>query len=266
MDIKAARHYTRKTLAADESDYLLSFVLGKDRAWLYAHSEYRLNKMQSTRLRQLVEKRKVGKPLAYLKGYQEFYGLKFFVNETVLIPRPETEIAVAYAINHIPTHARLLDLGTGCGNIAIAVAYHRPDLTVTASDLSSLALEVAQNNARQHRCKISFVQSDWYRNIKGPFDWIISNPPYIAANDPDADYRAIAAEPQLALYAEDDGEAGLSAVIADAKTHLAKQGILIVEHGHKQAETVVRLMQCAGFSRTRSLKDTADYLRYTIAQ
>ena len=270
MDIQRARHYTQTMLAAssavDESDYLLSHALGKDRSWLYAHSQYQLNRTQSTRLKQLVEKRKAGTPLAYLKGYREFYGLNFIVNEAVLIPRPETEIAVAQAIESMPTHARLLDLGCGCGNIAIAVAHHRPDLDIVASDVSAEALAVARNNAEQHRCKITFIQSNWYQNIDGRYDWIISNPPYIAYNDTDADKHAISAEPKLALYAGDNGIAGLKAVITGAASYLSKQGVLLVEHGYKQAEITAQLMHATGLCRIRHLKDLAQYPRYTMAR
>ena len=167
MDIRTARRYTQAILAdnSGEGDYLLSYVLGKDRAWLYAHPEYQLSHSRFKRLRELTEKRKNGKPLAYLKGYQEFYGLDFLVSEAVLIPRPETEIAVKCAINSMPPDARLLDLGTGCGNIAVAIAHHRPDLQIVASDISLNALGVAQSNAKRHQCDTTFVQSDWYQNI-----------------------------------------------------------------------------------------------------
>ncbi len=268
MDVRTARHYAQAMLGdnSGESDYLLSHALGKDRAWLYAHPEYQLNPTQSKRLRQLADKRKNGNPLAYLKGYQEFYGLDFLVNEAVLIPRPETEIAVECAINSMPFDARLLDLGTGCGNIAVAIARHRPDLQIVASDISSSALDVARSNAQRHRCDITFVQSDWYQNINGCFDWIIANPPYIASDDSETDQGAIAAEPGLALYAEDNGIAELSAIIASAEKHLHKHGTLLVEHGCKQAETVGHLMQDAGFDDIYCLKDITEHFRYTMAR
>ena len=268
MDVRTARHYIQAILDhnSSEGDYLLSHVLGKDRAWLYAHPEYQLDDAQSSRLNRLTEKRKTGKPLAYLKGYREFYGLDFLVNEAVLIPRPETEIAVECAINSMPPDARLLDLGTGCGNIAIAIACHRPDLHIVASDISSSALDVAQNNAQRHRCDITFVQSDWYQNINGCFDWIIANPPYIAFDDSEVDRDAIAAEPDLALYAEGNGIAELSAIITAAETHLSKHGTLLVEHGCKQTETVEHLMRGASFDDIRCLKDIAGHFRYTMAR
>ena len=268
MDIQAARHYTKTILAENsgDGDYLLGHVLGKDRAWLYAHPEYQLDHSQSKRLRELTEKRKSGKPLAYLRGYQEFYGLDFAVNEAVLIPRPETEIAVECAIDSMPLDARLLELGTGCGNIAIAIARHRPDLQIVASDISSNVLNVAQHNAERYRCNITFVQSDWYQNIRRCFDWIIANPPYISFDDTEADRDAIAAEPDLALYAEDNGIAALGIIIAHAKRHLGKHGTLLVEHGYKQAEAVEHLMQCADFEYTHCLKDIAGYSRYTMAE
>ena len=266
MDIRSARTILGQGFNSNENDYLLSYVLGKDRAWLYAHPEYQLGRAQSIRLRELAEKRKAGQPLAYLKGYHEFYGLNFLVNEAVLIPRPETEIAVARAIDTMPTASHLLDLGCGCGNIAIAVAYHRPDLHIVASDISKTALDVARNNAAQHRCKITWVHSDWYQNINGSFDWIIANPPYVAFGDTDADLNAIAAEPELALYAADNGTADLRSVITAAGEHLYKNGTLLVEHGSKQAETVTQLMQGAGFGRIRCLKDAALHPRYTEAR
>ena len=270
MDIQSARHYTRETLAtyavSDDSDYLLSYVLGKDRAWLYAHSEYKLNCTQSNRLKQLVRERKDGKPLAYLKGYREFYGLNFYVNEAVLIPRPETEIAVCYAIDCALPDSRLLDLGSGCGNIAIAIAHHRPDLHIVASDVSPQALDITKRNAQLQRCDITLKHSDWYQNIDDRFDWIISNPPYIAAQDPDADHQAISAEPKLALYAKDNGLAGLKAVIAGAKNHLNRNGTLLVEHSPKQATITAQLMRAADFEYTDTLNDGANHPRYTLAR
>ncbi len=268
MDIQTARHYIQAVLDYDsgEGDYLLSHVLGKDLSWLYSHPEYQLNCAQSSRLSELTDKRKTGKPLAYLKGYREFYGLDFLVDETVLIPRPETEIAVECAINSMLPDARLLDLGTGCGNIAVAIACHRPDLHIVASDISSSALDVAQSNAQLHRCDITFVQSDWYQNINGCFDWIVANPPYIGFDDSEADRDAIAAEPDLALYAKDNGIAELSTIIIDAEQHLLKHGTLLVEHGCRQAETVERLMREAGFDDIDCLEDIAGHPRYTMAR
>lgn len=272
MDLSVARRYIRETLvsdrSADESDYLLSHVLNKERAWLYAHSEYRLNETESTRLRQLVEKRKSGTPWAYLKGYKEFYGLQFSVSDAVLIPRPETEIAVELAINLMPANGCLLDLGTGSGNIAIAIAYHRPDLNIVAADISTDALDAARSNAKRHHRKITFVHSDWYRNIDVNtyrFDWIISNPPYIAYNDSEIDRQATDAEPELALYAEDNGIAELKTVIEGARKYLNSNGTLLVEHGYAQAEAVSQLMQSIGFAHTCCLRDTALYQRYTVA-
>ena len=268
IDIQTARRYAQAVLAdnSGEGDYLLSYVLGKDRAWLYAHPEHQLNRALCKRLRELMEKRKNGKPLAYLKGFQEFYGLDFLVSEAVLIPRPETEIAVEWAINHMPAGARLLDLGTGCGNIAVAIAYHRHDLQTVAGDVSPSALAIAQSNAKRHQCDITFVQSDWYQNISGCFDWIIANPPYVAFDDAETDQATIAAEPDLALYAEDNGVAELSTVIAGAKGHLRKHGTLLVEHGCRQAEAVEYLMQQACFKDIRCRKDVAGHPRYTMAQ
>ncbi|MBC6414168.1 MAG: peptide chain release factor N(5)-glutamine methyltransferase [Chromatiales bacterium] len=269
MDIQSAQRYTRQTLApycTDDSDYLLAYSLGKDRAWLYAHSEYRLGSKQISRLKQLIERRNDGKPLAYLKGQQEFYGLNFYVNEAVLIPRPETEVAVAYAIDWLPQGGRLLDLGSGCGNIAIAIAYHRPDLHIVASDVSLQALDIARKNMQLHRCNITLKHSDWYQNIDEHFDWIISNPPYIAAGDVDADDREISAEPELALYAEDNGCAALKAVIAGARNHLKRQATLLIEHSPKQATITAQLMQSAGFTSAHCLKDIASLQRYTIGR
>ena len=162
--------------------------------------------------------------------------------------------------------ARLLDLGTGCGNIAVAIAYYRPDLQIIASDISLNALAVAQNNAKRHQCDIRFVQSDWYQNINGCFDWIIANPPYIAFDDAEADQDSIAAEPNLALYAEENGIAKLSAIIRSAKRHLPNHGTLLVEHGCKQAETVEQLMRQACFEDIRCRRDAAGHPRYTMAQ
>lgn len=268
--LQSLRHSIKKTCTAnglsDESDYLICLALQQTRAWVYANSEYQPNPKEIAHLEQLVTKRVSNTPLAYLRTTQEFYSLDFEVNNHVLIPRPETEIIVAQAIALLPKQAQVIDMGTGCGNIAISIASHRPDVDITAIDISVEALNIAQRNATRHRCDIRLIQSDWYTEINEHFDCIISNPPYIAPDDCHIASSVASSEPHQALYASENGLSELRQVIEGARTHLNKGGLIIVEHGWHQATAVTKLMQQAGFESSQSISDEAGNPRCTIAK
>ncbi len=211
-----------------------------------------------------IERRANGEPLAYIVGEKEFWSLTFKVNKHVLIPRPETELLVELALKQIENKksASILDLGTGSGAIAIAIAKQRPDCRLTATDFCQQALQVAEQNAQIHNTNINFIQSDWYKEIRtSKFDLIISNPPYIDRNDPHLDKYVYQYEPRNALISENDGLSDLDRIINGAKNYLGQSGCLFIEHGFQQADSVQKLFLNAGFNAVQSHKDLSGILR-----
>ena len=249
------------TAAIDRRDALAlaAYALGADRAWLVAHDQDRLSSEQAQRLRQLVSERARGVPVAYLTGKREFYGRSFAVSASVLIPRPETEVLVEAAIARLPTGGRLLDLGTGSGAIAITVSCERPNADVTATDLSSPALALAQSNARALGASVRFLAGNWFECVPGEaFDVIVSNPPYVAAGDAHLGQGDLRFEPRGALTDEsDDGLGSLRQLIASAPRYLRAGGWLLVEHGHDQAAACSQLLAAAGYTQLVAIDDLA---------
>lgn len=211
-------------------------------------------------LRDLVKRRRAREPVAYLLGEREFYGRRFRVDSRVLIPRPDTECLVEVGLErsrHASMHARVLDLCTGSGCVAITLARQRPTTQVTGADLSEDALAVARDNAlRLGAYNVAFVKSDLFASVRGPFELVTANPPYIPTPEVetlDVDIKAF--EPRLAL---DGGDAGLAIVrrlVAEAPRHLVPGGALAIEIGHGQAEVVRELFREAGFSDVSAAKD-----------
>jgi release factor glutamine methyltransferase len=203
------------------------------------------------------------KPIAYITGSKEFYSLEFEVNEAVLVPRPDTELLVETALEFLKTkpNAKVLDLGTGSGCIAISIAHNAPHAQVTAIDASAAALEVAaRNNATHSQGKVRLLQSDWFSALGDErFDLIVSNPPYIAEGD--AHLSALIHEPQQALTSGADGFAAIEHIIKHAPMHIAAGGWLWLEHGYDQALQVRELLHNAGFSQVNSKRDLAQIER-----
>jgi release factor glutamine methyltransferase len=236
--------------ARREIQSLLTNALGMDLAALLAHPERMVEARATAAYSNTFARRLGGEPMAYVLGEREFYSLSFEVTPAVLIPRPETELLVEIALDRLPADAvaAVLDLGTGSGCIAVALAKSRPAAKVVATDVSDVALAVAERNARRHRASNVVLRAgSWFEPVRSErFDLIVSNPPYVAEHDPhlrDGDLRA---EPSLALVAGPDGLEALRAIIAQAPQHLAPGGVLLVEHGYNQAEAVARLLDVAG--------------------
>ncbi len=253
-------------LARREAEMIVARVLGISRASVIAHPEQLLDPAQEQRVLQLIERRAGGEPMAYIFGSREFYGLDFIVTPDVLIPRPETELLVEQALARLsslpgPEAARMLDLGTGSGAIAISVARHWPAAKVTASDISIRALAVAQRNAAALGAEVTFIDSDWYAAFDGhAFDLIVSNPPYVAAGDRHLAEGDLRFEPIGALTDGVEGEQGLACIrriIADAPLHLKPGGWLLFEHGYDQSSACAELLKSRGFSELQSFKDLA---------
>lgn len=241
-----------------ETRILLSHALGLSRAQLITRSERTLTAVEAQRLSVLFQRRTSGEPIAYLVGEREFYGLSFHVTPDVLIPRPETELLVELAAGRLPKNGALLDMGTGSGAIAVALAHKRTDAAVTALDVSRAALDIARRNAARHGTPVTFLQSDWY-SVLGDrrFDIIVANPPYIAEGDPHLSEGDLRFEPADALTDHADGLAALRTIIAGASRHLAPGGWLLMEHGYDQAAAVRDLLAAQGLREARSWRDLA---------
>ena len=261
MDATIAQALSLPGLDAIDARALLRAALGVDDAYLIAHLADVLTLPQIERFAALAVRRRAGEPVAYILGRREFYSLDFAVTPAVLIPRPETELLVEWALEHIDSraNARVLDLGTGSGCIAVSIAHDRPHALVTAVDSSVSALDVARLNAKTHACaNLRVGRSDWFSALEGErFDLIVSNPPYIAVGDPHLVQGDLRSEPPAALVAGADGLDAIRAIVAGAPAHLRAGGWLAFEHGYDQAARCRELLAAAGFSAVFSQRDLA---------
>ncbi|BAN24222.1 peptide chain release factor N(5)-glutamine methyltransferase [Caballeronia insecticola] len=250
-----------------EARILLMHVLGWRRTELITRDHEALDADCVARFEALAARRTAGEPIAQLTGKREFFGLDFAVTPDVLIPRPETELLVELTLDAIAgtPGARVLDLGTGTGAIAVSIAHARPDARVWAVDRSPAALDVARGNAQTLLAPertggpITLVESDWTANIDPSlrFEAIVSNPPYIASDDPHLDQGDLRFEPRGALTDDADGLSAIRAIIETAPFLLASGGALWIEHGYDQSDAVRRLLAARGFSDVRSMRDLA---------
>jgi release factor glutamine methyltransferase len=250
-----------------DAQLLVLHVAGRpahDRAWLLAHDTDVLPEEGMAALQALATRRLRGEPVAYLTGYKEFYGLNLTVDARVLVPRPDTETLVEWALEVLEPSASVMDLGTGSGAIALALKHTRPALQVHAVDYSTDALAVAQSNAQRLQLKVVFSQGSWLSGVTGRFDTIVSNPPYIAAQDPHLD--ALTHEPAQALASGSDGLDDIRTIIAQAPAHLRSAGWLLLEHGFDQAEAVRALLAKSGFVEVQSRCDLAGIERCSGGQ
>ena len=260
-------------LPALEARLLLMQVLGWRRTTLIARGDEVLDAAPVAAYRALEARRVNGEPIAQIVGAREFYGLDFEVTPDVLIPRPETELLVETALAALDGRAapRVLDLGTGSGAIAVAIASARPDARVWAVDRSAAALAVAGRNAarlldaKRPGGPLTFVAGSWYDALDPAlrFDVIVSNPPYIASGDPHLEQGDLRFEPRGALTDEADGLTALRAIVAGASAHLSPGGVLWMEHGYDQAAAVRALLNAHGFAEVRSERDLAGIERIT---
>lgn len=246
---------------------LLEFVLTKTRAYLYAHSEEELTQEQEKLLAALVERRSQGEPIAYIIGKREFWSLELGVNNSVLIPRPDTELIVELTLKYLPkTKAIVADLGTGSGAIALALAKERPDWKIVATDKSKEALAIAKHNAATNNIdNVEFYSGNWCDAIPNLlFDAIVANPPYIAANDPHLTQGDVRFEPKTALISDQDGLQDITTIIQQARKKLKSGGIILLEHGFDQAGAVKKLLQQNGFCNIETHQDLAGNDRVTL--
>ena len=253
-----------------DAELLLCSVLRCDRARLYARPEQGLSQTQAALFNARIEQRAEGRPIAYLLGKKEFWSLELSVSEDTLIPRPETELLVERALELLPAGCarEVLDAGVGSGAIAIAIARDRPESRIIAVDNSPAALAMARQNIAAHGLRrIRLIQADWL-NFKHerPYDLIVGNPPYIAADDPHLKRGDLRFEPRAALVAGQDGLAAIRQLVPGAARHLKPGGWLLLEHGWRQGRAVRALFEAAGFGRIGTLRDHNRLERVTGGQ
>lgn len=268
--ITVRRALAQAGLAPIDAQALLVHVLSRDRAWLVAHATDPLTADQVRAFFSLARRRREGEPVAYLTGVREFFGLPLAVDRRVLVPRPETETLVEWALRTLPADRplRVLDLGTGSGAIALAIARARPQATVVATDHSPDALAVARGNAARLRLSnVEWLRTDWLSGLGGArFDAIVSNPPYVAEGDPHLLEGDVRFEPPQALVSGPDGLEALRVIVAGAGNHVVSGGWLAVEHGYDQAAAVRGLLQQAGFGELESLRDLSGIPRVAVGR
>ncbi len=247
-----------------DAQWLLLHALGRpltDRAWLIAHDTDALPDTVAAAFEALIRRRAASEPLAYLTGYKEFFGLLLQVDARVLDPRPDTETLVDWALDVLdslrtePAPPCVLDLGTGSGAIALALQHARPALHVSAVDASPDALAVAQANAARLHLPVRFIQGSWLENVSDHYHCIVSNPPYVATDDPHL--ATLTHEPLSALVSGPEGLDDLRCIIRQAPAHLHPDGWLLLEHGWDQAQVVRTLLRQAGFVSVQSRRDLA---------
>jgi release factor glutamine methyltransferase len=242
-----------------EAGILLAHALGKPRSWLIAHADDPVDAAAAAAFAALVERRAAGEPVAYLTGHRGFWTLELEVTPATLIPRPETELLVELALARLPRTGapRVLDLGTGSGAIALAIARECPHARVLATDASAAALAVAQRNAQANRIRnVAFAQSDWFGALADArFDLVLSNPPYIAADDPHLKQGDLRFEPPGALASGSDGLDDIRRIVDGARARLEANGWLLFEHGWDQGAAARALLEAAAYREVFTAQD-----------
>lgn len=267
------RDATRRLSAGEspkrDAEILLGFVTGRSRTFIMAFGETSLTASELEQLEALLARREQGEPVAYLVGEREFWSLPLSVSPATLIPRPDTECLVEQALLRLPASPqKVLDLGTGTGAVALAIASERPDCQLTGVDLQPEAVKLAQHNAQKLAIpNASFMQGSWFAPVAGQqFAVIVSNPPYIDAADPHLAEGDVRFEPASALVADNAGLADLQTLIEQAPQHLLAGGWLLLEHGWQQAQEVQQLFRQAGYHQVATVKDYGGNDRVSLGQ
>ncbi|ASG66087.1 protein-(glutamine-N5) methyltransferase, release factor-specific [Idiomarina piscisalsi] len=274
MTIEEAQQWARQQLAHIDdvrADVfaLLGFVLDKNKTYLMTWPERALTDEQLERFEVVVHERVNGKPIAYITGRKEFWSLELETNESTLIPRGDTETLVETALSlDLPDNARVLDLGTGTGAIALALKSERPNWQVCGCDKNGAAVALAVRNAIRNDLDVEFFQSDWFSHVSvgKPFDLIVSNPPYIEEADPHLRQGDVRFEPLSALVATGDGLDDIKNIIIRAKSYLADGGWLLLEQGWQQADSVIELLTKSGYKKVNRWQDYASVERVSGGQ
>jgi len=252
-----------------EADLIAEAVLGRPRAWLIAHGEIQPEPEPLQAMQAMLQRRYAGEPMAYITGRREFYGREFQVSPAVLIPRPETEHLVEFALGlGLPDSARIADIGTGSGCIILTLAAERPGWQCCGTDVSPEALAVAARNRKRLGLeRVELIPGDALEPLAGQeFDLIISNPPYIAPDDPHLQQGDLRHEPEIALATKGDGLEMIERLVTGAPALLAPGGCLAVEHGYDQADQVRKLFTQTGYPEIRQIRDLAGITRICAAK
>ncbi len=277
MNINQAIQYGKNLLSQFEhlvnanskidTEFLLAFVLNKNFTWLKTWPEYELTIEQDNQFKQLLKRRGKGEPIAYITGSKDFWNLTLKTNQSTLIPRAETELLVELSLEELSTKpkATVLDLGTGTGAIALAIASERAKDKIYAVDFNLDAVKLATENARLNQINnVSFAKSDWFKSVPNlQFDLIVANPPYIAKGDPHLSKGDLIFEPASALVASGDGLDDIRHIAKTAKLFLVEGGLLQVEHGYEQGEKVRDIFNQNGFQNVMTKKDLLNHDRVT---
>ena len=253
---------------AVDAAWLLGHVLGRNQAWLRAWRDHEIPTEMKARFEALITRRGAGEPVAYLTGSQGFWSLDLEVTADTLVPRPDTELLVECALELLDDAVKsVVDLGTGTGAIALALASERPRWQVSATDIDSATLALAQRNAERLRLPVRFVQSHWLQMLADEkFDLIISNPPYIRSDDPHLNGVGVRYEPLRALASGVDGLDAIREIIDDAPAHLFDGGWLMLEHGYDQGDAVRTLLHAAGWKDVETRQDLGGNDRMTMGR
>ena len=252
-----------------DAEVLLLHVLDKPKSYLFTWPEAELTDVQFGTFEKLIAERETGHPVAHLVGVREFWSLELEVNNSTLIPRPDTETLVEKALSlDLPTNAKMLDLGTGTGAIALSLASEQPNWQVTAVDYSEQAVALAKRNQQKLALNnVTIMQSDWFSAVPNQqFDLIVSNPPYIDEFDEHLSQGDVRFEPKSALVAPDNGMADIKLIIEQARQYLAPNGYLLIEHGYQQALLLQEFFAQMAYSNILTIKDMAGCDRVTMAQ
>ncbi|NOR19632.1 MAG: peptide chain release factor N(5)-glutamine methyltransferase [Xanthomonadales bacterium] len=250
-------------------EILMAHVLDSTRSFLYANPEFELPSRRRDHFVKLIKQRAQGEPIAYLTGNSEFWSLPLKVSPAVLIPRPETERLVEAALQKVPLKAnwRIADLGTGSGAIALALASERKKCEILATDISNAAIKIARQNARElNITQVRFYQGSWTEPLKGQFHLIVSNPPYIDANDSHLGSGDLRYEPRQALTPGMDGLSAIREISQLVQPLLLDGGWLMFEHGWEQGSATRAILKDAGFSNIETLQDLAGHDRVTLGE
>lgn len=272
MTIEQALHIARQQLATEEavieSNVLLCHVLTCDQTYLLTWPDKLLTEQQQSDFEAMIEQRKTGTPVAYITGQRGFWSLELSVNEATLIPRPDTELLVELALSKSQPTDHIVDLGTGSGAIALAIASELPKASVTACDFSVEALAVAKQNADLNDIdNVEFLQNDWLNGFASKsIDMIVSNPPYIEKDDPHLHQGDLRFEPITALASGDDGLDDIRTIVKQAADCLKSEGWLLIEHGYHQSRQVQALFLQHGFVQVTSHKDYGGNDRVVMGQ